>query len=274
MSPLQTWKTLVRREFWESRSLWIAPLAASGVIVLGSVFMLLRFGELRLNTGAPRLPGSMPDFNGEKAFAMSVFAFAALIFLAGGVAIWSYLMDSLYGERRDRSILFWKSLPVSDTKTVLSKLLVALVIAPAIMYGIAIVTHLICGLLLALHPPQGLNAAQFWNPTGMLKAYVWLVGVMVVNALWFAPAAAYAMLASVISRKSPWVTMFLPLLLLSLGEQLLAGSNNLTRFVLLRFAPRLDLQATLASPGLWIGVAVAAAGIVGVIRLRRWRDDS
>lgn len=271
---MKTWSTLVRREFWESRGLWIAPLVASALIVAGSLFVVLRFGELHMPVG-PRMPGGLPRLDGtSRGFAMSVFGFGSLIFLAGGIAIWSYLVDSLYGERRDRSILFWKSLPVSDTKTVASKLLVALLVAPAIMYGLAIVTHLLCGLLMLVRPPFGLTAADLWNPSSLFKAYAWLAGVMLLNALWFAPAAVYAMLVSVISRKSPWVTLILPPVLLSLGEQLLFGSNHVSRWVLLRFAPRIDLQEAFASPGLWLGLVVAGVGLAGVIRLRRWRDDS
>jgi ABC-2 type transport system permease protein len=219
--------------------------------------------------GPPRYFG---DTDG--AFAISVFAFGSLIFLVGGVAIWSYLVDSLYGERRDRSILFWKSMPVSDTKTVLSKLAVGLLAAPIIMFAMVVVTHFICSLLLLARPPGGFPIEQYWNIATALKAYGWLGLVMLVNALWLAPAAAYAMLGSVISRKSPWLVLLLPPLILSIGEQLLFGSGRVTRFVLARFAPRLDLERAISSPSLWIGVVLAAVLIAAVIHLRRWRDDA
>lgn len=271
---MKTWTTLVRREFWESRALWIGPLCAAGFLVIATLAAVLHFGELNFGPRGMRVPGPPRDFgDADGAFAMSVFAFGSLIFLVGGVAIWSYLVDSLYGERRDRSILFWKSMPVSDTQTVLSKLLVGLIAAPIIMYVMVIVTHVLCSGLLLARPPAGFPIGEFWSATAAVKAYGWLGLVMAVNALWLAPAAAYAMLGSVISRRSPWLVLLLPPLILSLGERMLFGTGNVARILFARFAPRLDLERAMASPSLWIGVVVAAVLIAAVIHLRRWRDD-
>jgi ABC-2 type transport system permease protein len=60
-----------------------------------------------------------------------------------GFLVFFYCLGALHDERRDRSLLFWKSLPVSDYTTVMSKLLLAVVVAPLITMGIAIVLGLV-----------------------------------------------------------------------------------------------------------------------------------
>src|SRR5206468_10746510 len=52
-----------------------------------------------------------------------------------------YCLDALYGERRDRSILFWKSLPVSDVMAVLSKLAIPIVILPLLSFAVTVATQ-------------------------------------------------------------------------------------------------------------------------------------
>jgi ABC-2 type transport system permease protein len=103
----------VRRELWEHRSIYIAPLAAA------AVFLLAFLTGLTLSTAHRHEPLDTPY----------VFA-AALIMGTGFIVGIFYSLDALYGERRDRSILFWKSLPVSDLTTVLSKFAIPLVILP------------------------------------------------------------------------------------------------------------------------------------------------
>ena len=88
--------------------------------------------------------GPNPRRRGARAFIIG----SAGIFNLGMVLIvWFYLMDSLYADRKDRSILFWKSLPLSDTATVLSKLFTGMVTAPALMLAVVIITEIIIGIL-------------------------------------------------------------------------------------------------------------------------------
>src|SRR5437867_8784109 len=65
-----------------------------------------------------------------------------LIFTAFIVGVF-YCLDSLHGERRDRSILFWKSLPVSDLTTLLSKVTIPLAVLPLVTFAIVVVTQFI-----------------------------------------------------------------------------------------------------------------------------------
>src|ERR1051325_6497420 len=148
----------VWREVWENRSLYIAPLIIAVVVV---------FGFLASTAGLPERRAAVLMLGPEKARAAIEVPYdvaaIVLIFTAFIVGVF-YCLDALHGERRDRSILFWKSLPVSDRTTLLSKATIPLVILPLVTFAIVITTQL--GMLListAALLPSGLAGTTFAN---------------------------------------------------------------------------------------------------------------
>src|SRR5580765_4157323 len=131
----------ILREFYEYRSIYLAPLAISGVILLGFVFYLVRLPQT-MHTALGLDPMHQRD-----AIAQPFNFAAGLIMAAAFIISIFYSLDALYGERRDRSILFWKSLPVSDVTTVLSKLAIPLIILPLLSFAITVVTQFVMLLL-------------------------------------------------------------------------------------------------------------------------------
>src|SRR5207245_2315921 len=98
-------------------------------------------------------------------------------------------LDALHGERRDRSILFWKSLPVSDLTTVLSKASIPLVVLPLLTFTITVAMQLIMLLLSsAVLLGSGLNVATLWTQLSFVQmSLLLLYHLMTVHALWPAP---------------------------------------------------------------------------------------
>jgi ABC-2 type transport system permease protein len=220
----------------------------------------------------------------------------AFLSLVTGFAVFAYLLDCMFSERRDRSILFWKSLPVSDAQTVLAKLTVAMLVLPLGMILLALLTQPVVALISWLRFEQlrpyidfGLFAA--WPGTLARLGVVWAFTV-----LWFAPIATYLMLASVLAKRAPLVYAVLPPLVLILGEKLILDSAHAGRFIGARLFPwpsRLqDLLGPVPrknpgpvmveshwwipfqDPNLWLGLAVAVGMLYIVIRMRRYRDDT
>jgi ABC-2 type transport system permease protein len=214
------------------------------------------------------------------------------------VVIFFYLSDCLYAERKDRSILFWKSLPVSDTATVLSKLAVALVVVPVGMYLVAAIANLLAFAVLSLWVRGNPVLAQFlrWDTMTWLRLNGLLIVNLLVLALWYAPVAAYQLLVSAWARGSVFVWTILPPLALSLGEYAAFRTWNIGKLILgwLLFNPPggrpsgphrhtggvesalsgLDGFRLFMTPALWIGVVVAAVLIFVTIRIRRHRDET
>jgi ABC-2 type transport system permease protein len=259
---------LARREFWEHRSLWIAPLAAAGVLLLlatlGSFAAQDRF--------APGMRFRGPDW-GTAPAVIGLIGLSSQIFLVSTIAAVAYLLDSLYAERKDRSILFWKSLPVSDARTVLVKYGVAMLIVPLGVYALAAITFLILHAILSLALPQVVATGS--PGVGVLfQALGRVLASVLVTVLWYAPLGAWLMLASVFARRSPWLIVSLIPVGLFLLEGMLFQTRHVLEFIGWRLRPVMDPLDALQRPALWLGLVAAAGMLYIVIRLRRYRDDT
>ena len=124
-----------------------------------------------------------------------------------GFVVFFYCLGSLYDERKDRSVLFWKSLPVSDRDTVLSKALSALVVAPtlAIAVGIACMVAflLVLSVFVLLH--HGNPFVLLWSPDNLLANAGVAIAAIPVYALWALPSAGWLLLCSAWSKSKPFL---------------------------------------------------------------------
>ena len=275
--------TLVRRELWEHGSLIWAPLAMALMIIVVSLVSGMVKGSVDFDLGEDR---PLPELFGdaEKQRGIFTLVMAGLVLpqlLVAFVVVFFYLLDCLFTERRDRSILFWKSLPVSDAKTVLSKLFVALVAVPLWSWALSLVVGLVVFGVLAAQvsgtPAAGLGT---WHGVTWLAVQASLLGKLAIGVLWYLPVAGWLLLVSVLAKRAPFLWATLPFLVLSLAERIALGSNVVGALVAQRlfgFREEVSLMSEfplLASPGLWIGVAVGAALVYAAIRVRRRSDDS
>ena len=275
--------TLVRRELWEHGSLVWAPLAMALTIIVVSLVSGMVKGSIDIDLGEDR---PLPELFGDAEKQRGIFSLvmAGLVLpqlLVAFVVVFFYLLDCLFTERRDRSILFWKSLPVSDAKTVLSKLFVALVAVPLWSWVLSLVVGLVVFGVLAAQvsgtPAAGLGT---WHGGTWLTVQAAMLGKMAIAALWYLPVAGWLLLGSVLAKRAPFLWATLPFLVLSLAERITLGSNEVGALVAQRlfgFREEVSLIGEfplLASPGLWIGVAVGAALVYAAIRVRQHSDDS
>jgi hypothetical protein len=175
----------IRRELWENRSLYIAPIVVAG-IALFSFFV----SSIRLLHKAHTVAG-FDATQSSKPYSVV----ASLIIVSGFVVGFFYCVDALNGERRDRSILFWKSLPVSDWTTVFSKVLVAVALLPLICFTIALATQWVMLMLsTAIFAAGGLNPFNAWVRVPLIRmTFVMFYGITA-HALWYAPI--YLLLAA------------------------------------------------------------------------------
>src|SRR5713226_6382499 len=172
----------VRRELWENRSIYVAPLAVAAVYMLGFLISLIwlphSMREVAAHHPAPQLVELAMPY-GHATWLLLVTALLVGIF---------YSLDALHGERRDRSILFWKSLPVSDLTTILSKASIPLAVLPLLVFAITVTLQLIMRLLsLAVLVVSGAGAATLWTRLPLFQMEVVLLYGVTVLALWHAP---------------------------------------------------------------------------------------
>ncbi len=272
-------------ELWENRSIYVAPLIV-GVVVL--------FGFLVSTVGMPerRQAVLLLDPAHQRAAIGAPYDIAAmmLIFTAFIVGVF-YCLDALHSERRDRSILFWKSLPVSDLTTVLSKGSVPLVILPLTIFGIIVLVQFLMLLWSsAILLPSGL-AATTWTRFNLFQQSVILLYSLIVIVLWHAPIYGWALLISGWARRATFLWAVLPLLAIGvlekfafdtshfasmLKDRLFGAANTAFAFqphrgVAIDSLSQLTPSRYLTTPGLWIGLAFAAAFVAIAVRQRRYR---
>jgi len=272
-------------ELWENRSIYVAPLIV-GVVVL--------FGFLVSTVGMPerRQAVLLLDPAHQRAAIGAPYDIAAmmLIFTAFIVGVF-YCLDALHSERRDRSILFWKSLPVSDLTTVLSKGSVPLVILPLTIFGIIVLVQFLMLLWSsAILLPSGL-AATTWTRFNLFQQSVILLYSLIVIVLWHAPIYGWALLISGWARRATFLWAVLPLLAIGvlekfafdtshfasmLKDRLFGAANTAFAFqphrgVAIDSLSQLTPGRYLTTPGLWIGLAFAAAFVAIAVRQRRYR---
>jgi ABC-2 type transport system permease protein len=275
----------VRRELWENRSIYAAPLIVAVVVL---------FGFLVSTVGMPqrRQDVLLLDPAQQRAAIGAPYDMAAmmLIFTAFIVGVF-YCLDALHSERRDRSILFWKSLPVSDLTTVLSKASIPFVILPLVIFGIIVLVQFLMLLWSsAILLPSGL-AATTWTRFHLFQQSVILLYSLIVIVLWHAPIYGWALLISGWARRATFLWAVLPLLAIGVLEKIAFNTSHFASMLKDRLFGAADtafafqphrgvaidslVQLTpgryLTTPGLWIGLVFAAAFVAIAVRQRRYR---
>jgi ABC-2 type transport system permease protein len=276
----------VRREVWENRSIYIAPLAVAGVILVGFL--------ISSNRLLPKMRAALIDPAHQRSAVQIPYDLAAfLIIVTAFITGVFYCLDALYGERRDRSILFWKSLPVSDLTTVLSKASIPLVVLPVVTFAIIVATQSVLLLLsFVILPGKGLSAATLWAQLPLFQMWLALLYALVVIALWHAPIYGWLLLVSGWARRATFLWAVLPLFGIGVLEKVAFDTShfaNLMKYRLVGWFPlavvphvkgsppaanpltHLTPGRFLSTPGLWLGLAVAAAFLAAAVRLRRYR---
>src|SRR5712692_2810684 len=214
MSATRPLSWSVRRELWENRSIYIAPLIVAAVQVFGFAISTIGLADRRravllLDPAHQRAAIEQPY---DLAAMMMIFT----VFIVGVF----YCLDALHGERRDRSILFWKSLPVSDLTTVLSKAIVPLAVLPLITFAIVVATQFIMLLIsTAALLPSGLAATTWANFNLFQQSLVLLYGLIVI-ALWHAPIYGWALLVSGWARRATFLWAVLPPFAIGIFEKI------------------------------------------------------
>jgi ABC-2 type transport system permease protein len=262
---------LLRREFWEHKgAMFWTPAVVAGLLVLlmgGALGISLYHpgmhvgvfvGGNALNDGdvAAQLPPGTVPLAARAAASVYILAGAPLFAILAGV-VFFYCLGALYDERRDRSILFWKSLPVSDGMTVLSKALTALVVAPLITMAIGTVASLVILVLGCIATGvHGMNLLpSIVTLPDLYLSPLRLVAMLPVYIVWALPTAGWLLLVSSWARSKPFLwAVGVPLVALLLLKSLSAAVYNAAGIDLNLMNPATSLVATLLMglvPGIW-----------------------
>lgn len=298
---------LIKREIWEHRSIYVTPLAIASIVTLGVLAMLMFASGFAAELdvaifGASNLAGD-PE---RKAALTGFFLGTSWVFLVAlAILTVFYCLDSLYAERKDKSILFWRSLPVTDAETVISKILTAVVIIPLVAVLGIVITHLVNLIVTSIWVSMkgGDAGILIWGSVAFLDNWLAALIVVLASAIWMSPFVGWFLLVSAYTKRSPLLMAFLPLILLGLLESIIFRTHVFAENVLARgdgipifrsmdvdrffseeewrlsedsidLLVHLDVVQFITSPATWAGIVVCGLLSTGAIYVRRYRDES
>jgi ABC-2 type transport system permease protein len=314
---------LLKREYWEHKGgfFW-APIWTSGLFLLFTVIGMLVVtwhgsgranGDVHIGVPLKQLIAKIPPeemsklgFGLDAGLAGFWLVLQAVLFFV----LFFYLIGALYDDRRDRSILFWKSLPISDTQTVLSKVVMAAFAAPLIAWAATVAMNFAFLVLLSLF--VGLNGVNpmdvIWGPAEPLALWAKMLAVVPINALWALPAIGWLLLVSSFAKSKPFlwavavpVALGIMIAVFEVLESLRIPDSwywqNVCGRILLSLVPgswlwTVDDQlirgferqgpmeifsaetfgAVLSAPSMWIGAVAGSAMIAASVWFRRQRE--
>src|SRR6516225_5776599 len=212
----------VQRELWETRSIYVAPLAVAAVILAGFLISTIHLAD-KMRAALALSPAQQNHaIQQPYTFAEDVLMGTFLI-----VAVF-YCQDALYGERRDRSILFWKSLPLSDLTTVLSKASIPVLVLPLLTFAITVVTQWIMLILSsAVLLGSGLSPVTLWAHLPMFQMSLGLFFHLVaIHGLWYSPIFGLLLMVSAWARRTPFLWVTIPILVIAIVEKIAFNSSH------------------------------------------------
>lgn len=305
---IQNQLALIRRELWEHRSIYVVPLVVAILMALSSLTGQVSVNDIKhLDAGIIGL-SNLPESARSAALSGILLGLTTPFIFAMWVLTIFYALDALYAERKDRSILFWRSIPVTDFETVLSKLLTAVFVIPAITFVIIIVTHLVVLTSLStwLDIRGGSATTLIWSSVPFADNWSATLVFLLSLPLWLSPFIGWFLFVSAFTKRSPLLVAALPIAVLPLLEKiffdtsvmvealfvrsvkmpLFAGLDNIELLFRegedferlaetdLSLMGLLDFGGFLADPQLWLGFAVCGIFTAAAIYVRRYRDES
>jgi len=289
---MSTYWWMIRREFWENRAIWVIPSVLGGLLVLAALF-----GRVDIITR--NSPAQSRAVGG-----VVLFAFGLTFFVVMSIYSTWYLLDCLYADRKDRSVLFWKSLPISDTATVLCKLATALIVIPLVYFAAADLTTLTMAFIVSVRASSIVGGALWQADLWLQLQALWLY-LIVVSAIWYLPLAAWLLIVSAWAKRAVMLWSILPPLTLLLVERWFFGTHLIGEMLWERLVGAgrlafngdpgagswmstsdndvittpssiwhlLNIAGFFSSPETWIGAAVGVALVAGAIQLRLRRTE-
>jgi ABC-2 type transport system permease protein len=277
----------VRRELWENRSIYLAPAIAAAVVLAGMVLAVVTPHHVRVN-GSSHMPAD--------ALVMIPYGIAVgAIVITGCLVGLFYCLGAVNGERRDRSILFWKSLPVSNLTALASKAFTAMAVLPVAVLATVVATHLIILVLQAVRMAATGESLSTLEDLPLLHVWLGMAWGLFATALWWAPIYGWLLMISAYAKRMTFLWAVLPPIGVIVFEKLAFDTNLFGQILRDRFngsiaaafqvprgqpvphdslrhiidLPTPDPVGFFTSPGLWIGLAVGAAFFAAAVWLRR-----
>lgn len=272
---------LIKREVLEHTTLFIyAPAILAVVLLLGTAWLMSLAPDeqvaLAIEYAAMLFDGLSP-LEMAPLFMLLAIPFIIVLSICG----LTYLLNTLFQDRKDSSVLFWQSMPVSNLRAVASKLTTVLAVAPLFYVAILFVLYLLSMIWLTI-----LGISYDISISGLgymfMAAVVSLVLVylsMVIAGLWLFPTVGWLLLFSAFAKRAPALSAIGVYMLLLFIEEFVFGTQFLVNWVESRSNPNQyvifefsDVVDRLFNYDMLFGLVVGAILVTGATLMRRFAD--
>jgi ABC-2 type transport system permease protein len=269
--------------------------------------MAAAFGEAFNPDIEKIIDATVPDSIRRAALAGILVGNTTVFLIAMWFVTVFYCLDALYAERKDKSILFWRSLPITDAETVVSKLLTVFITIPLATMAAVIVSHLLNLIIMSIWlASAGANPFRFiWGIVPLFDTWAAVLTVLLAVPIWLAPLLGWFLFISAWAKRGPFLRAVLPIAILPILEFIVFKSWNLGLAILTRLrletmpifdlgfhqgfdeddlhsmlsenislVSLLDIGKFLTSVEVWAGLLVCGLFVTAAIYMRRYRDDS
>lgn len=305
---MNSFKALIKREYWEHKgAIFYTPAVMAAIfavlMLLGGIsgdrFTFDNGEDIVFSEHFPEAMAQFESLTDEKRSKLVQMGLYVPTVLFGGVMFFIclfYALGSLYDERKDRSILFWKSLPISDTATVLSKFVAISILVPLSYFIVIAMFQLYLLVFFTVSAWfSGYTGVLFWTASNLFGVFFNSFFALIVASLWMAPLWGWFMFASSWAKKVAFLWAGLPILMLAVAEAWVLKSNEFIEAVGYRIANGFAIQNSnihflgggdmfdldvispyevFANGQFWIGILIAAVFLVASIYTRRYRNES
>lgn len=213
------------------------------------------------------------------------------ILLTVGFGLLAYSLSTFADERKDRSLIFWRSLPVSDLTTVLSKVFTVTLIVPLMVLPYIILLQLV-----------SMTSASIFFATNDIVSFGWLWGSYIftdwfriifslwAQSLWSLPLFLWLMLAGTYAAR-PIAGAIVPPVILIVLEGIIFKTNLVLEFIEnrigfwsradsfpkeyqeLRVVDVSDILLLFSTQAFWIGILASAILVAGIVYVRSSNSD-
>ncbi len=234
---MKTFSTLIKREYWENHaSFFKVPAIFAAILSFVGIVYLILFGtgvvHYSINGHINLLDNIPSDLTPQLFYGLSV-PFSIILYLI----VFYYFLGALYDDRKDRSILFWRSLPISEWQSTCAKSFAGIFIAPLCTWICIIALELllliyitVAATILHLSPISAL-----WSPSMILGTWVHILGMLYLQALWLFPLFGWCLLCSAYAKKLPFLCAIIPIVVLVIIEAIFTHHSYIARYVGSRF---------------------------------------